>query len=190
MRGFTTASVTRLDRAHVRVDLDDLDQLLTTASDDGDDPAALETALALWRGEPLEGSDFLWAEGERRNLHATLVDLLERVGRTRLARGDARAALQLAEQAIGLRSCTSQAGGWRCKPNTPSACASRSPAATTSLPGPLTSSLGLSPRGRRGSSTGSCSGRHENAQVATPVPTVAIPVAGRQPDIPCRERTP
>lgn len=92
----------QLDRAKVRVDLDDLDQLLTTANDDGDDPAALETALALWRGEPLEGSDFLWAEGERRNLHATLVDLLERVGRTRLAHGDARAALQLAEQAIGL----------------------------------------------------------------------------------------
>lgn len=92
----------QLDRAHVRVDLDDLDQLLTAANDDGDDPAALETALALWRGEPLEGSDFLWAEGERRNLHATLVDLLERVGRARLAHGDARAALQLAEQAIGL----------------------------------------------------------------------------------------
>ncbi len=92
----------QLDRAKVRVDLDDLDQLLTTANDDGDDPAALETALALWRGEPLEGSDFLWAEGERRNLHATLVDLLERVGRARLAHGDARAALQLAEQAIGL----------------------------------------------------------------------------------------
>jgi DNA-binding SARP family transcriptional activator len=92
----------QLDRAHVRVDLDELDRLLTTASDNGNDPAALETALALWRGEPLEGSDFLWAEGERRNLHATLVDLLERVGRARLAHDDARAALQLAEQAIGL----------------------------------------------------------------------------------------
>ena len=94
----------QLDRAHVRVDLDDLDRLLTSAGDDGNDPAALEKALALWRGEPLEGSDFLWAEGERRNLHATLVDLLERVGRTRLAHGDARAALQLAEQAISLVS--------------------------------------------------------------------------------------
>jgi DNA-binding SARP family transcriptional activator len=92
----------QLDRAQVRVDLDDLDQLLTTASDDSTDPAGLETALALWRGEPLEGSDYLWAEGERRNLHATLVDLLERVGRARLAHGDARAALQMAEQAIGL----------------------------------------------------------------------------------------
>lgn len=92
----------QLDRAKVRVDLDDLDRLLTTASDDGNDPATLEKALALWRGEPLEGTDYLWAEGERRNLHATIVDLLERVGRARLAHGDARAALQLAEQAIGL----------------------------------------------------------------------------------------
>jgi DNA-binding SARP family transcriptional activator len=92
----------QLDRAQVRVDLDELDRLLTTTSDNGSDPAALETALALWRGEPLEGGDFLWAEGERRNLHATLVDLLERVGRARLAHDDARAALQLAEQAIGL----------------------------------------------------------------------------------------
>jgi DNA-binding SARP family transcriptional activator len=92
----------QIDRAHVRVDLDDLDRLLTSARDDGNDPAALEKALALWRGEPLENSDFLWAEGERRNLHATLVDLLERVGRSRLANDDARAALQLAEQAIGL----------------------------------------------------------------------------------------
>ncbi|HUB73501.1 MAG TPA: bacterial transcriptional activator domain-containing protein [Solirubrobacteraceae bacterium] len=92
----------QLDRAKVRVDLDDLDRLLAAAREDGEEPAALENALALWRGEPLEGSDFLWADGERRNLHATLVDLLERVGRARLAHGDARAALQLAEQAIGL----------------------------------------------------------------------------------------
>ncbi|MGA2164782.1 MAG: bacterial transcriptional activator domain-containing protein, partial [Solirubrobacteraceae bacterium] len=88
----------QLDRAQVHVDLDELDRLLTTANE----PAALEKALVLWRGEPLEGSDYLWAEGERRNLHATLVDLLERVGRARLDHGDARAALQMAEQAIGL----------------------------------------------------------------------------------------
>jgi DNA-binding SARP family transcriptional activator len=92
----------QLDRAKVRVDLDELDRLLTNATNNDNDQAALETALALWRGEPLEGSDYLWAEGERRNLHATLVDLLERVGRARLTYGDARAALQLAEQAISL----------------------------------------------------------------------------------------
>jgi DNA-binding SARP family transcriptional activator len=44
----------------------------------------------------------LWADGEIRSLRATLLDLLERVGRVRLARGDARGALQMAEQAITL----------------------------------------------------------------------------------------
>jgi DNA-binding SARP family transcriptional activator len=89
----------QLDRSKVRVDLDELDQLLTAASDDA---TALERALALWRGEPLEGTDYLWAEGEMRSLSATLLDLLERVGRVRLAHGDARGALQMAEQAIAL----------------------------------------------------------------------------------------
>lgn len=92
----------QIDRAKVRVDLDDLDRLLTASGGGMTDPAALESALALWRGEPLEGSDYLWSEGEIRNLHATLVDLLERVGRSRLGRDDARGALQLAEQAITL----------------------------------------------------------------------------------------
>jgi DNA-binding SARP family transcriptional activator len=93
----------QLDRSKVRVDLDELDQLLTVASDDTtSDAATLERALALWRGEPLEGTDYLWAEGEMRSLSATLLDLLERVGRVRLAHGDARGALQMAEQAIAL----------------------------------------------------------------------------------------
>jgi DNA-binding SARP family transcriptional activator len=88
----------QLDRSKVRVDLDELDQLLTVASD----ATTLERALALWRGEPLEGMDYLWAEGEMRSLSATLLDLRERVGRVRLAHGDARGALQMAEQAIAL----------------------------------------------------------------------------------------
>lgn len=37
-----------------------------------------------------------------RSLRATLLDLLERVGRLRLAGNNARGALQIAEQAIGL----------------------------------------------------------------------------------------
>ncbi len=93
----------QLDRSKVRVDLDELDQLLTVASDNTtSDATTLERALALWRGEPLEGTDYLWAEGEMRSLSATLLDLLERVGRVRLAHGDARGALQMAEQAIAL----------------------------------------------------------------------------------------
>ncbi|HTB50834.1 MAG TPA: BTAD domain-containing putative transcriptional regulator [Solirubrobacteraceae bacterium] len=89
----------QLDRAQVRVDLDELDRLLAESSD-ASDPAILEAALALWRGEPLEGADYAWADGEIRNLSATLLDLLERVGCLRLKRGDARGALQMAEQAI------------------------------------------------------------------------------------------
>jgi two-component SAPR family response regulator len=95
----------QLDRAKVRIDLEELDELLSAASaEDAGSAQALERALALWRGEPLEGSDYLWAEGEIRSLRATLLDLLERVARLRLASQDARGALQIAEQAIGLEA--------------------------------------------------------------------------------------
>ncbi len=93
----------QLDRAKVRIDVEELDELLSAASgEEAGSAQVLEQALALWRGEPLEGSDYLWAEGEIRSLRATLLDLLERVGRLRLASHDARGALQIAEQAIGL----------------------------------------------------------------------------------------
>jgi DNA-binding SARP family transcriptional activator len=93
----------QLDRTKVRIDLEELDELLSAAStEDAGSAQTLERALALWRGEPLEGSDYLWADGEIRSLRATLLDLLERVGRLRLAGHDARGALQIAEQAIGL----------------------------------------------------------------------------------------
>lgn len=91
----------RLDRSKVRIDLDRLDQLLANTQSDHD-PQVLETALELWRGEPLEGSDYMWADGHIHRLRATLIGLLERAGNTRLERGDARGALELAEQAISL----------------------------------------------------------------------------------------
>lgn len=87
-----------LDRAKVRIDLDDLDNLATSDAD----PNSLEQALALWRGEPLEGTDYLWSDTHIRTLRATLIDLLERVARHRLTHHDAKGALQIAEQAIGL----------------------------------------------------------------------------------------
>lgn len=90
----------RLDRERLRIDLDTLDRLLT--QEESDDPKAIDTALALWRGQPLEGSDYLWADGDIRRLSGTFIGLLERAGRARLDRGDARGALQLAEQAIAL----------------------------------------------------------------------------------------
>ena len=54
------------------------------------------------RGEPLEGSDYAWADGHIRRLRATLLGLLERAGRSRLDIGDASGALEMAEQAIAL----------------------------------------------------------------------------------------
>lgn len=92
----------RLDRAKVRIDLDQLDQLLASTDADSDEPQTLEAALALWRGEPLEGPDYIWVDGDIHRLRATLLGLLERAGHARLERGDARSALQMAEQAIAL----------------------------------------------------------------------------------------
>jgi DNA-binding SARP family transcriptional activator len=90
----------RLDRAKVHIDLDQLDRLLTNT--DADNEPDLEAALALWRGEPLEGSDYAWADGHIHRLRATMLGLLERAGPARLERDDARGALQMAEQAIAL----------------------------------------------------------------------------------------
>jgi prepilin-type processing-associated H-X9-DG protein len=92
----------QLDRAKVNIDLDQLEQLLASTDPEHDDPKALETAIGLWRGEPLEGTDYAWADGHVRRLRATLLELLERAGHSRLQSGDARGALEVAEQAITL----------------------------------------------------------------------------------------
>lgn len=93
----------QLNRAHVRVDLDDLEHhqavLAQTQSAD-QELSRLEAALALFRGEPLEGSDLPWAENEQRRLHALRLELLERAGRNRLSRGDASGALTDAEAGL------------------------------------------------------------------------------------------
>jgi DNA-binding SARP family transcriptional activator len=92
----------RLDRAKTRIDLDQLDQLLARIDPDDEQPQSLEAALALWRGEPLQGADYPWADTHIHRLQATLLGLLERTGHARLDRGDPRGALQMAEQAITL----------------------------------------------------------------------------------------
>jgi len=56
----------------------------------------------VWRGEPLARCDYAWADGEVRHLTAVLLELLERVGRTRLADGDARGALAAAERGLAV----------------------------------------------------------------------------------------
>jgi DNA-binding SARP family transcriptional activator len=92
----------RLDRAGIHVDLDRLDRLLAITGDPEHESQALETALSLWRGQPLAGCDFLWAEGFIHQLHAALLDLLGRIGAARLEADNPRGALQAAERAIAL----------------------------------------------------------------------------------------
>ncbi len=92
-----------LDRDRVRVDIDDLEELLERARQAGRDQGGrelLEEALKLFRAEPLAGSDYAWSESDVRSLRGTHAELLERVGRARLHRGDARDALEDAERGL------------------------------------------------------------------------------------------
>lgn len=91
-----------LDRDQVRVDVDELDELLAEADWTGGHPPLqlLESALALFRDEPLAGADFRWSEGDVRRLRGTYVELLERVGRARLEAGDPLRALESAERGL------------------------------------------------------------------------------------------
>jgi two-component SAPR family response regulator len=104
----------QLDRTRVTIDTDELDQALSLAGQAGD-PASeaehLDRALALFRGEPLAGTDYPWAEGGARHLRATYAHILERVGRARLATGDARGALEAAERGLGVDELNE--GLWR-----------------------------------------------------------------------------
>lgn len=91
-----------LNRAYVDVDVDELERLLAAAR--GAEPECvqplLECALRLFRGDPLDGSDYSWSESELLRLRATFVELLEQVARGRLEAGEARAALDAAERGL------------------------------------------------------------------------------------------
>jgi DNA-binding SARP family transcriptional activator len=94
-----------LDRDRVRIDVDELAELVdeTDRLPMGKSmDELLERALALFRGEPLAECDYVWSGGERRRLSAIHVGLLKRVGRARLARGDAQASLGAAERGLAL----------------------------------------------------------------------------------------
>jgi DNA-binding SARP family transcriptional activator len=93
-----------LDRKLLQIDLDDLDRLRgeAEATTGEQQQASLERALALFRGQPLAGIDALWADAEVRRLHALQVELLQRVGRLCLDRGDATDALEASQQAHAL----------------------------------------------------------------------------------------
>jgi DNA-binding SARP family transcriptional activator len=103
-----------LDRHDVTIDADELQQLVAEA-DAADEPKVqrpiLERALLLFRGEPLTGWDYTWAEEEVRALRSTHVELLERTGHARLVSGDAHGALQAAQQGLALDNYNE--GLWR-----------------------------------------------------------------------------
>lgn len=103
-----------LDRRRVAVDVEEL-ELRLAETNATQAPTArrqlLERALRLFRGQPLAGFDELWADPYARQLQATHAELLEQVGHARLDDGDARGALQAAEQ--GLEVDGLNEGLWR-----------------------------------------------------------------------------
>jgi DNA-binding SARP family transcriptional activator len=93
----------KLDRTRVDVDASQLEQLLARL--DAAPPASgidaiVRQALDLWRGDPLDGTDYAWADAHLRQLEATLSKLARAAARARLDAGDAHAALQVAEQGL------------------------------------------------------------------------------------------
>ena len=100
--------VYQLNRAEVAIDVDLLEQLQQEGSRTAEMTGRLrllEQALALFRGEPLAGTDFLWADSHHRRLHAAQLDLLERVGTARLDAGDAAGALATLEEGVVNEPC-------------------------------------------------------------------------------------
>ena len=93
-----------LDRQQVWTDLDELDRLHTEAeaATAEHQQTLLESALGLFRGQPLTGIDALWADTETRRICALQVELLERTGRVRLEAGETIGALEAAERAHAL----------------------------------------------------------------------------------------
>lgn len=101
-----------LDRDSARIDIDEFERLLAQAERSKDGRVELlEQALALVRGEPLAGSDYLWADGHIRQLRAAPVELLLRLARERLATGEPRRALTAAEQGLSFDSLNEEL--WR-----------------------------------------------------------------------------
>lgn len=88
-----------LDRARIRSDVDELEQLRKKTAWEASDA---ERALAFASEEPLADLDYPWADGERRRLQAIQIELLDRIARTRLKQHEASGALAAAERLIEL----------------------------------------------------------------------------------------
>jgi DNA-binding SARP family transcriptional activator len=93
-----------VDRQQIWIDLDELDRLRAEAEAAAGNhrQTLLESALALFRGQPLAGIDALWSDTEMRRLCALQVELLEHTGRVRLEGGETIGALEAAERAHAL----------------------------------------------------------------------------------------
>jgi DNA-binding SARP family transcriptional activator len=92
----------KLDRARIATDVDQLDKLLAglDSTPPADAARMVERALALWRGEPMSGTDYAWADGHIRHLEASLSKVAAAAARSRLDASDAHGALHVAEQAL------------------------------------------------------------------------------------------
>lgn len=150
-----------LDRAGADVDVDELERVLAAANtaEPEDAGALLDTALGLFRDEPLVGADYQWGEGEVRRPRATFVDLLEQVGRRRLEAGEARAALDTAERGLGVDALNESL--WRLAIEAKGALGIREAVAERyeRLRGLLDERLGLDRPRRRSTCTAACSAR-------------------------------
>jgi DNA-binding SARP family transcriptional activator len=95
----------KLDRARVDIDAARLEQLLVrldAAPPAGEIDAIVRQALALWRGDPLSGADYPWADAHVQQLESTLSKLADIAARAMLAAGDAHGSLRVAERGLGL----------------------------------------------------------------------------------------
>jgi DNA-binding SARP family transcriptional activator len=93
----------QLDRQQLDIDADQLERLLADAERAADETAKhafLEQAVLLFRGEPLQGTDYAWGDSERRRLHAVQAETLALVAKSRLKNRDSSGALNAAEQLI------------------------------------------------------------------------------------------
>jgi hypothetical protein len=117
----------------------------------------------VWRGQPLAGSDYPWAEGIIHQLHATLLDLLGRIGTARLQAGDPRGALQAAERAIALDSLHEPSWRLALQADHASASSAASPSTTTHLPTSSTNNSDSNPATKRELCTENYSGRHSRS---------------------------
>jgi DNA-binding SARP family transcriptional activator len=93
-----------LDRKRVTIDVDTLADVRAQENQAVglERREQLDRALDLYRGEPLAGVDYPWAEPEIRRLRADYVELLEHAADARLDAGDPPAALEAAERGLAI----------------------------------------------------------------------------------------